>query len=139
MSAQHNINANQGSSLYLHFEYLDENGTAIDVKGWTAEMQVKRAINLGTKLLHITGSKPNSGITAGITGATFGLTGGISLHRNMGNTGGQTGGILLIAGATAMSFVPEGIHQYDMELRSPGGIVTRLVEGRFECVPEITT
>ena len=56
----------------------------------------------------------------------------------MGNTGDLTGGILVIAGATATSLIPEGVHQYDLELRNPSGVVTRLSEGRFDCTGEIT-
>jgi len=135
MSAQHDIKANQGSSLFVHFQYLNEDGNPIDIRGWTAEMQVRRSVNSDSKLLHLMGP---TGITSGGTGATFGFTGGISLHSNMGGTGELDGGILLIAGATAMEFIPEGIHQYDLELRDPSGTVTRLVEGRFDCSGEVT-
>tara|TARA_R100001015_G_scaffold19077_1_gene14562 strand:+ start:2934 stop:3347 length:414 start_codon:yes stop_codon:yes gene_type:complete len=136
MSAKHDIKANQGSSLYLHFQYLDEDGNPIDIRGWSGEMQVRRSVIAGEKLLHVAGP---TGITCGNTGHTgAGLTGGISLHRNMGNTGDLTGGILVIAGATSTSLIPSGVHQYDLELRNPSGVVTRLVEGRFDCSGEVT-
>ena len=136
MSVKHDITANQGSSLYVHFQYLDEDGNGIDIRGWAGEMQGRRSEKAGTKLLHLTGP---TGITCGNTGHTgAGLTGGISLHRNMGNTGGLTGGILIIAGATATSLIPDGVHLYDLELRNPSGVVTRLSEGRFDCTGEIT-
>tara|TARA_R100001163_G_C5068182_1_gene208096 strand:- start:1271 stop:1678 length:408 start_codon:yes stop_codon:yes gene_type:complete len=134
MSAQHDIKANQGSSLLVHFQYLDEDGNPIDISGWNAEMQVRRSVGSDSKLLHLT---PN-GVTSGGTGATFGFTGGIRLSSNMGGTGSLDGGILVIAGATATGFIPEGIHQYDLELKDPSGSVTRLVEGRFDCSGEVT-
>ena len=136
MSAKHDITANQGSTLFLHLQYLNEDGNPIDIRGWSGEMQVRRSVKAGSKLLHLTGP---TGITCGNTGHTgAGLTVGISLHRNMGNTGGLTGGILIIAGSTATSLIPEGIHQYDFELKSPSSTVTRLIEGRFECTGEVT-
>ena len=82
----------------------------------------------------------STGITAGLTGATDGgLTGGIFLNRNVGNSGGQTGGVLIIAGSTATSFIPDGRHQYDMELKYiPTGETIRIIEGRFESNGEVS-
>jgi len=139
MSAKHDIVANQGETLNLHILYTDNAGTGVDLTNYTAEMKVKRAIH-GSDLLYITSlsSGQAAGITAGLTGSTGGITGGISLNRNAGNSGGLTGGILVIAGATASSFVPSGRHLYDLEIRSSTGTKTRLIEGRFECNSEVT-
>lgn len=139
MSAKHDINANQGETLNFHVLYTDNAGTGVDLTNYTAEMKVKRSVQ-GTEVLHLTSlsSGQGTGITSGITGATYGMTGGISLNRNAGNSGGQTGGVLVIAGATAMSFVPAGRHLYDLELKTPQGSKVRLIEGRFESDSEIT-
>ena len=57
----------------------------------------------------------------------------------MGNSGSQTGGILIIAGSTATSYVPSGRHMYDLELKyTPTGSTTRLLDGRFENEGEVT-
>ena len=139
MSAKHDITANQGETPNFHVLYTDNDGTGVDLTNYTAEMKVKRS-SKGTQLLHLTSiaAGQGTGITAGITGASYGMTGGISLNRSAGNSGGQTGGILVIAGATAMSFVPEGRHLYDLELKTPQGSKVRLIEGRFESDSEIT-
>tara|TARA_Y100001938_G_scaffold147325_2_gene228261 strand:- start:1061 stop:1483 length:423 start_codon:yes stop_codon:yes gene_type:complete len=139
MSAKHDITANQGETLNFHVLYTDNDGTGVDLTNYTAEMKVKRS-SKGTQLLHLTSiaAGEGTGITAGVTGASYGMTGGISLNRSAGNSGGQTGGILVIAGATAMSFVPEGRHLYDLELKTPQGSKVRLIEGRFESDSEIT-
>ena len=138
MSANYDILMDQGSSFYFHFQYLDENNNSIDVAGYTAEMMVKRSFLSNENVLHLTNARTNGGITAGVTGATFGMTGGISLNRNLGNTGDQTGGVLLIAGATATGFIPAGYHNYDIELLDSNGIRTRVLKGRFTCNGEVT-
>ena len=134
MPARHDITANQGETLNLHLSYTDSNDSVIDLSSYTAELQVRRTHYSSDKLLHLTGTTSGfGGATAGITGAT----GGIYLNRNAGNTGGETGGILIVAGATGTSLVPGGKHLYDLEINS-NGTVTRLIEGRFECPSEET-
>ena len=140
MSARHDITVNQGETLNFHVLYTDTAGTSIDLANYSAELQSRRSILGSANILHLAGSTGGYyGITSGITGATSGLSGGIWLNRNAGNTGSETGGILIVAGATATSFIPSGKHLYDLELKYiPDGTVTRLIEGRFECPGEVT-
>ena len=138
MTARYDITANQGETLNLHLLYTDTNDSAIDLSSYVAEMKVKRTFLSDTNLLHFF-SGTTLGLSAGVTGSTGGITGGVFLNRNAGNSGSQTGGILLIAGATATSYVPSGKHLYDLELRyTPTGEVTRLIEGRFDVPGENT-
>ena len=148
MPARYDIVANQGETLNLHLLYTDTGDSSIDLNEYTAEMQVRRSAYHGYAILHLTGSTAGftGGITAGSTfsslglkGYTGGVTGGIFLNRNVGNSGSQTGGILIIAGATATSLIPDGRHLYDLELKYvPTGSTTRLLDGRFECPSEVT-
>lgn len=134
MAARHDINSNQGETLNLHLLYTDSNGSVIDLSGYTAEMQVRRSSNDSSSLLHLRGN------TGGFLGATFGISGGsggIYLNRNVGNTGVQTGGVLILGGATGTSLIPRGRHLYDLEI-DLNGSVTRLIEGRFESTNEVT-
>ena len=151
MPARHDIVANQGETLNFHLLYTDTSDSSIDLNQYTAEMKVKRSF-LGddiSTILHLTGSGGDSftiGVTAGSTasslgmkGPTSGVTGGIFLNRNAGNSGGQTGGILIIAGATATSLIPQGKHVYDLELKNIlTGSVTRIIDGRFESPGEVS-
>ena len=100
MSARYDITANQGETLNLHLLYTDTNDSAIDLSSYVGEMKVKRTFLGDTNILHLY-SGTTIGITSGITGSTGGITGGLFLNRNVGNSGSQTGGILLIAGSTA--------------------------------------
>jgi len=140
MTARYDITANQGETLNLHLLYTDTNDSAIDLSSYTGEMKVKRTFLGDTNILHLY-SGNTSGITSGMTGSggTGGITGGLFLNRNAGNSGSQTGGILLIAGATATSFFPTGKHSYDIEIKyTPTGAITRLTEGRFDVPGEVT-
>jgi len=138
MSARYDITANQGETLFLHILYTDTNDNSVDLSSYSAEMKVKRSCLGDSNVLHLYSGTVN-GITSGITGSTGGITGGLFLNRNAGNSGSQTGGILLIAGSTATSFFPFGKHSYDLELKyPPTGKTTRLIEGRFD-VPGETT
>ena len=138
MSARYDITSNQGETLHLHILYTDSDDNGIDLTSYDAEMKVKRTfLGSSNTLLHLTGS--TSGITAGGTGYTGGITGGIFLNRNVGNSGSQTGGILVIAGSTATGWIPDGSHHYDMELKYKfTGETTRVIEGRFESDGEVT-
>jgi len=140
MASRHDITSNQGETLNLHLLYTDSNDTGIDLSSYTAEMKVKRTFLGDNSLLFLTNVSAGeaSGITAGLTGATGGLTGGIFLNRNVGNSGSQTGGILIIAGSTATGFIPSGKHQYDMNIKyTPTGETTRIIEGRFDSTGEV--
>ena len=135
MAANHDINANQGETLNLHILYTDSDDSGIDLSSYIAEMQVRRSSLSDDRILHLYSGIDPGGITAGITGSNSGdgITGGIFLNRNIGNSGGQTGGILIIAGSTATSHVPSGRHIYDLEVKyTPTGDTTRILEGRYE-------
>ena len=93
-------------------------GTAVNLTGYNARLQVRETYDAGTAVMSL---------TAG-TGITL---------------GGTAGTIILEASSTATAGVdatPPGPQQYvyDLELVSPAGIVTRLVEGRMLVYPEVT-
>ncbi|MAG28226.1 hypothetical protein CMI47_22100 [Candidatus Pacearchaeota archaeon] len=148
MPARYDINAYQGDTFTFHVQYQDENGNAISLPSdtYSSTMQVRRSVDATNILLHLTSSPygATAGCTAGISGGSFtgatayaNCTGGIVLNRTIGNTGGLTGGVYVFAGATAMGYVPFGNHLYDLEITATGES-TRLIEGRFDCVGEIT-
>ena len=139
MAANHNIEGNQGETLNLHILYTDTDDSGVDLSSYVAEMQVRRSSLSTDKVLHMFSGTDPGGVTAGITGSTSGVTGGIFLNRNVGNTGSQTGGILIIAGSTATSLIPSGRHIYDLEIKyTPTGATTRLLEGRYDNSTETT-
>ena len=52
--------------------------------------------------------------------------------------GGAAGSIAVTVTATDTAALAAGYFVYDMELVSPGGAVTRLLEGRITVSPEVT-
>jgi hypothetical protein len=87
-------------------------GTAWNLTGYVARMQVRRSANDSVKLLDLVSP----------TNITL-------------NSSGQ---IVVNATANAMTAVPAGRYVYDLEVESAGGEVTSLLEGRFVVKPEVT-
>lgn len=97
------------------FDYLltwKTSGTAVDLTGYTARMQVREDFTSSTAVLSLTNG---SGITLG----------------------GTAGTILLATSAGTTAALAAGDYVYDLELVN-SNIVTRLVQGKFTVDPEVT-
>lgn len=88
------------------------NGTAVNLTGYSARMQVRQTADATATVLSISNG---SGITLG----------------------GTAGTVLLEASATTTAALTAGQYVYDLELVS-GSYVTRLVEGNFVIYSEVT-
>jgi len=97
----------QGADWYQNFVYQDSNSTPINLTGYTAELQLRSNVSDPIPALSLTTA---SGIT--ITGST----GTLAIHA----TNAQT------------TSVSAGFYQYDLEITSPQGIITRLVYGQIQ-------
>lgn len=108
----HNVTCFQGATFDLNFT-VKLAGTAIDLTGYTARMQVRESADAGTAILSL--ATGGSGITLG----------------------GTAGSVAVTAAATATAGVAGGQYVYDMELVS-GSVVTRILQGNFKVIPEVT-
>jgi len=108
MSGKYNIVAEQGATFNLNFR-VETDGIPWNLLGYTFAMQVRRSTSSNTTLLNLTSATMTSG-----------------------------GNVSATVNATTMSSVPAGRWVYDIELRSSGGQVTRILEGRFIVTPEVT-
>jgi len=113
MAEQYSYIIDQGADWYLTITYKDSAGTAINLTGYTAAMQFKLTAS-STAALSLTNT---SGIT--ITAAT----GTLAIHA----TAAQTGAL----GAFT--------YDYDLEITSSAGVVTRLIQGVATVNAQITT
>ena len=113
MSKHYNWVVDAGSDSARGFRVVDANGDPIDVKSYTARMQVRPYLSSKTVSDDLTTEN-----------------GRIS----MGNDGVVTA--ILTHTATASYPFCEGV--YDMEVVSPNGDVTRVVEGRMIVRKEVT-
>ena len=112
-AATHNFVIDQGADWYATFVYKDSGGTAINLTGYTAALQIRDTYADSTTDLALTSS---NGIT--ITGAT----GTLAVHA----TAAQT------------TAIAAGNYVYDLEITSAGAIVTRLVQGKITVSPQVT-
>lgn len=146
-SGNFNIVADQGSLFSFFIEYQDSGENAINLNGYTAEMQVRRSVIANEMLLQVGVSGCTAGgVTGHFTSSTGGSAGfgGITLNgssadgtRTTNSVAGHTGGIFINVDHASMSAIPAGTHFYDIELFGSTG-PERILSGRFEVLPEVT-
>lgn len=93
---------------------VDINGVLLDLTDYTARMQARVSYASGTTVLNMTTA--NSQIVLG----------------------GTAGTIVLKLTASQTAALTAGVYVYDLELVSPSGEVTRLLEGTITVTPEVT-
>jgi hypothetical protein len=113
-AGQHDITIEQGATLLLNLIWKDSLGAPVNITSYTARMQVREKYASTTAALTLT--TENGGITLGGAAGTVAVVGAAS--------------------ATALLTFRRGV--YDLELVSPGGVVTRLIEGTVTVTPEVT-
>ena len=109
--ANYNITAYQGATYDLNLTWAI-GGTAVNLTGYSAAMDVRENVNSTATILRFTNG---SGITLGGTAGTIAVT----------------------ASANTMGSAIAGNYVYDLELSS-GGQVTRLIQGGFAIQAEVT-
>lgn len=113
MAVQYIVEIDQGADWFFNVTYEQPAGTPVNITSYTAALQVRSLPESTTAVLSLT---TGSGIT--ITGAS----GLVAVHA----TAAQTGAIIA------------GDYYYDLEITSPQGIVTRLVQGQALVNPQVT-
>lgn len=113
MAVSYNVTIDQGANWDLNVEYDNPNATPVNLTSYTAALQIRSLPESATAVLSLS---TGSGIT--ITGAT--------------------GLVAISATATQTRAIDEGTYYYDLEITSPAGVVTRLVQGQAVVTPEVT-
>lgn len=113
-AGNYDITIEQGATFSLVFTWRDSAGSLVNVTGYSARMQVRKSPSSPTVLLDLS--------TTG---------GGITL-------GGTNGTITLSASAATTAALSPSPAVYDLEMVSPGGVVTRLLAGKVNILPEVT-
>ena len=88
--------------------------TAVNLTGYTGRMQLRPSVDSPTTTLSLTTSNGRMAL------------------------GGSAGTIALTISAADTAALSAGYYVYDLELVSPGTVVTRLVEGRVTVSAEVT-
>ena len=113
IAAVYNMLIDQGATFSRVLTYKDDAGSAVNLTGYTARMQVRDTYDAAGVALNLT--TENGGITLG----------------------GTAGTITLAAAATATAAIEAKPYVYDLELVS-GSVVSRLIQGTFNVRPEVT-
>ena len=104
----------QGSTFSYNLTLTDQVGTPLNLTGYTARMQMRRAVQSQDVLISLTTENGRLTITP--------LTGQIAINIE----------------ATATAALSFQTAVYDLEIQSDGGIVTRIIQGRVTLSPEVT-
>jgi len=113
-AGKHNIYIEQGATWSLPLRWQDADEVPIDLTGFTARMHIRKKVTDPAYEIELTTED-----------------GGITL-------GGVDGTINLFIGAADTSLIDIKTGAYDLELVSPGGVVTRLLEGAVTVSFEVT-
>lgn len=113
IAGDYNINIEQGATFERTITVTDEEGTPINLTGYTARMQIRPEIDSSTIFAELT--TENNLIVLGETPGTISLT---------------------INASTTSSMTREGV--YDLEIISSGGKIYRLLKGLVRIDHEVT-
>jgi len=108
----YNLTCYQGADFDQTFT-ITQDGTALNLTGYTSRMQVREAADSTAILLSLTSGT------------------GIAL-------GGTAGTVAVVITSAQSSAIPSGSYAYDLELISGSSIVTRLLQGGFSISGNVT-
>lgn len=129
MSAgKHNFTCEQGATFDRTITYRDGEGAPIDLTGYSARMHVREYA--GGDLVVAFYSSTSTGSSNGYAI----LNGSVEQMED-----GANGNIRLLISAANTASLRTGSLKYDLEIENPiTSVVSRLIEGKFNVVPEIT-
>jgi hypothetical protein len=122
-SGRYDISVDQGSTFRKTITWKDSSNTVVNLTGYTARMQVRPTYSSASATVSLTTA--NGGVVLG------GTSGTIQLYISATATAA-------IPTASPSQFSDAFIGVYDLELVSPSGDVTRLLNGDFVVTPEVT-
>jgi len=116
----HHFLCDQGATFRKTITLKESDGSLVNLNGYTARMKIKDEVG-GTLIKSLT-SAANGGLTIG------------------GSAGNSANGEIdiLISASDTTSFSAPTTAVYDIETLTSGGIVDRILQGKFIINPEVT-
>ena len=114
----------QGATTNLNVQWTDASGSAVDLTGYQARMQIRPGIEASDVYISLSSSLSPDGT-------------GIHLSGSNGITPVQSGSIGVYISAYSSSLLNFGDAFYDLELVN-GNAVTRLLEGKVKLSKNVT-
>jgi len=109
MAIYSNLTVDQGSTFSAYVDVTDADGDALDITNYTVEGQIRK---------------------------TYSSLNSVSFDATISNALGGT--IRLILSDTQTNSMKAGRYVYDVEITSPSGEKTRVLEGQVEVTPGVT-
>lgn len=113
-AASYDFEIEQGATLVKPIVWKDSTGTAVNLTGYTAKMQIRKSVSAADVLLELSTTNGKLTITP------------------------NTGTVTMTFSATTTAAIDWSRGKYDLEVTSSSGIVTRLIEGEITVSKEIT-
>lgn len=114
----------QGATTNFQINWTDESGSAIDLTGYHARMQVRPSVESDTVYLSLSSSLEDDGTGLNLSGSDF-------------TTPLQSGSIAVYISADTSSLLNFNEAFYDLEMVK-GSVVTRLLEGKVKLSKNVT-
>jgi len=114
----------QGATTNIQINWTDASGSAIDLTGYHARMQIRPAVESSEIFLSLSSSLQSDNTGINLSGSNF-------------NTPLQSGSLAIYISAASSSLLNFGEAFYDLELERQGE-VTRLLEGKIKLSKNVT-
>ena len=123
-AAKYSFTIEQGATLDFQIDWTDESGSAIDLTGYEARMQIRPQVQSNEVFISLTSDLQPDGT-------------GINLHGGNGRQPFESGSIGVYISAYSSSLLSFDKAVYDLEMVS-GNYVTRLMEGYVNLSKNVT-
>ena len=114
----------QGATTNIQINWTDASGSAIDLTGYQARMQIRPAVESPEVFISLSSSLQPDNTGINLSGSNF-------------NTPLQSGSLAIYISAASSSLLNFGEAFYDLELERQGE-VTRLLEGKIKLSKNVT-
>lgn len=114
----------QGATTNVQINWTDASGSAIDLTGYSARMQIRPSVESSQIFLSLSSSLQSDNTGINLSGSNF-------------NTPLQSGSLAIYISAASSSLLNFGEAFYDLELERQGE-VTRLLEGKIKLSKNVT-